>query len=506
MIKDMTKATRFIAITFLLAFVTFFCQKNLFLSGDVAVLLHETGLFLKGGKYVTHFFETNPPMIFYLYAPVYALNQFLFINMISAVQIYIILIALVSVAFCCMLIKKIIKKEDYFIANVFLYTLLFVFLFLPIGEFGQREHIFLILMMPYLLAAVCFVQNKKINVFYACLIGVMAGLGVGLKPYFLMPFILVEIYLMIKKRSLWSWLRIESIVCASLLAIYLTSVFLFQENYIKIMMPIISRLYFSSIHEPWSIIFSKLTVVFCLFVAGYYFFYNKNKYSELTAILMWALVGMILAFMIPRAAWFYHVIPAFGVACLLASFYISMPLLPYVHNKLLTKRDICICIVSGLLVFCIPLWHIYLSFENHFAYNQKSSLVQLVKYIHTSPYKSSVYCFSANTTGDCFPLVYLIQSYFAGRSPFFWWLPGILIAEKNHLAVPDKDFLIESVADDLNSFQPAMIVINKENEKMILKEGFNFIDYLSKNRKFLTAWKHYVYLTQIGHYQIFRRV
>ncbi len=502
----MNKATYFGMFTLLFAVASFFLQTTIFLNSDVALLLHETRLFMMGGNYVTDFFETNPPMIFYLYSPAQVIHFLFSLNIDTAVHGYIILLALLSVVCCYHLINRIIKKEDSLVAYSFLYTLLFVLFFMPAVEFGQREHLFLIIMIPYLLAAVCAAMNQKINPVFAFLLGAMMGIGVGLKPYFLLPLIFMEVYLILIKRRFWGWVRVESLVCASVLVIYLISILLWQMNYIKVLLPLINHLYFSSIQETWTDIFLRPTVYFCLTVVGFYFFQSKKKYRELLTMLWVALVGMILAFIMARAAWFYHVIPAMGLACLLISLYGSLFILSSVHKRSLAKKDLMILAVSIMLVFFIPLQDMFILFKHHMTRKSHSSFSQLIDKINEFPSNSSVFCFSVVTTADCFPLVYLTHNYFGSRMPFFWWLRGMLQAEKDHLPVLDKEYLIDSIADDLNHYRTQLIIINVKQAKLVFGEDFDYIAYLSQNKNFRNAWKHYDYVTQVNDvFQIYKR-
>jgi hypothetical protein len=57
-------------MTFCMAFIAYLLQAHMLLSSDVAALMDEGQRMWAGGKYVSDFFETNPPMAMYLYFPV----------------------------------------------------------------------------------------------------------------------------------------------------------------------------------------------------------------------------------------------------------------------------------------------------------------------------------------------------------------------------------------------------------------------------------------------------
>ncbi|MCD6039170.1 MAG: hypothetical protein K0S27_570 [Gammaproteobacteria bacterium] len=502
------------SIVCLLGLLAYFIQSLGLLNSDAASLLYDTKLLLAGGHYVKDFFETNPPLILYIYSPVILLEKLTLFNLASLFRIYVIFSAIISIACCATLLNWVCaKKEEHLIFEVFVYMLAFILLFLPANEFGQREHFLMIFMLPYLFSAVLAAKSKKIPFFFACLIGLMGGFGFGLKPYFLGSVILIELYFIFSKRQLFAWVRVESVACILVLIVYLASIFIFQPNYINTMLPLISHLYFVSIKESWPTIFYRPSVIFCFLVWAYYFFiFHKNSQSELVTILMLALTGMIIAFIVPRSAWYYHVLPAFGLACLLASFYICHALTVPLNEGMLSKIDVFVIIAASFFVFSIPLEYAFLNTEKAILEKNNSDFRLLTAYINSLPVFRSLYCFSSNTTRDCFPLIYQTHSEFASRFPLFWWLRGLIKIENNGGAKPlplflaqDKKYLIDAIADDLTQHHAKIVIINNLLTTWELGSNFNFISYFSTNKKFRTAWRSYHYLASIGIYTLYVR-
>ena len=116
------------------------------------------------------------------------------------------------------------SKSHVYLYCVF-YTLLLVTFYLPMYAFLQREYLLFIFIMPYLLLAALRIENKSIHPLASFFIGLFAGLGFAIKPFFLVTLVLVELCVMIKTRNFFSWLRIEPFVIASVLVVYLISVF-----------------------------------------------------------------------------------------------------------------------------------------------------------------------------------------------------------------------------------------------------------------------------------------
>lgn len=494
-----------------LAVMAYIVQSMLFLNADVASLLFDTKLFLAGGTYAKDFFETNPPMIFMIYSPASILSDLTSFDITICIRVYIIFLSLISLICCWTLLNKVIENDDYRLRYAIIYTLTFLFLLMPADEFGQREHMLMILIMPYLFGVVASFQNKRINIFLACYIGFTAGMGFGLKPYFLPALVFIEFYLIIAKRNLFGWVRVESVICASILVIYLAFVYFFHPNYFNIMLPLISHLYYVSIKQSWLIIFTRPLVIFCLMVVGYYcFFYHKKQYyRELTQVLVLALIGMILAFIIPLAAWRYHVFPAVAVSCVLITIYIFQVFSVKLNNGSLSTKEIIFLAMAG---FVFPIYSFFTDMTNAIKYKRENKLYLLIKSINDSKIHS-IYCFSSHTTGYCFPLVYMANKEFAGRFPFFWWLRGLIKLEKKspEYALPafiqqDKNYLIEAIANDLNDYRPDLIVIHENDEKIAVGDNFSYIAYFSENKQFQEAWKHYSYSQSAGGVRFYKRI
>ena len=183
--------------------LAFVVQNNLFIHADVSYLMHVSQMLLAGGRYGFEFFETNPPMILYLSMPPLWLADISGMPLDTCFRLYVLTLAALSLSTSFYLIGKIITNRfiHYFITCI----VMFVILFLPSNQFGQREHIYLILITPYVFASACALTKIKIDLRLSLLVGVAAGLGFCMKPYFLLPLILIESYFFYYYRRLFGW-------------------------------------------------------------------------------------------------------------------------------------------------------------------------------------------------------------------------------------------------------------------------------------------------------------
>lgn len=469
-------------------------QSQLLLSGDVSYLMQAAEQLSLKERYATHIFETNPPLILYLYMPAVWLIKHVSWTPVFALRSYVLILSLLSAAQSYVFLKKLINPEEKQVFYAVFITLLFAFFILPLDSFGQREHLLMILIMPYLLLQALNLENKYVAKTVRVLVGFVAALGFALKPFFLIPWMLIELGVIIKRRSLRALFRIESSLIVGVVILYFFSILLFQPEYIKIIWPLVQHYYFPFAKETWSLLFSPPYVMFCIAIAGSYcFFYAYDQYANISLIGWLALIGFIVAFLCVRTSWYYHVLPALSLAYLMVALWLSQ----YLRFSPFKIGD---GIVMGFVILAIlgvPLYNGFLMLHYKKAMAHQSAALAIARYINSKPGPHSLFCIPIGTA-DCFPLVYLTHGVYHSRFPSLWWYRGLRKTVGN--TILDQHYLLASLADDLKINQPHWIIFNES----IFKND-NMLDYFSQNEAFREIWKSYHYKTTIEAYQIYEK-
>jgi len=131
-------------------------QWHIFLNWDVSLLMHTADRLLQGGQYGIDFFDTDPPLILYLYAiPVLWAKWFsLPFNITNF--LYTFIISIISLLLCHYSLRRIeISHPTMYSRSILLPAIAFAFLFPPAMDFAQREHLTVMLTLPYLLLIAC---------------------------------------------------------------------------------------------------------------------------------------------------------------------------------------------------------------------------------------------------------------------------------------------------------------------------------------------------------------
>lgn len=294
-------------------------QSNLLLNHDVGWLLEAAKRLLAGGSYTQDFFENNPPLILYLYYPPVITTKLFSISIIDVFRYYIFLLAALSLVICHFFIRKIFSTQDAALSNLFTIMLAMVMLIYPMTDFGQREHLLVILSMPYFLLMSYKLQANTVSLFLAAIIGLLAGLAFAIKPYFLAALLLVEIYFVYSKRSLLASLRTENFVIAIILFLYSALIIFRHADYLFVVMPYALKFCYFGTKLPWRTVLIYAPALFCIYMVIFYIMQrHDNPYKKLGDVLVVAMVGFLISYAVQRVHYAYHFLPAISLSLLIA--------------------------------------------------------------------------------------------------------------------------------------------------------------------------------------------
>ncbi len=189
---------------------------------DQMWLLYAAGLMLHGAQpYGPQIFETNPPLILWLSAVPAALAPILHLPDTAIGKLLVLLLELATATLCVRLLSQ-PKLRGSQVPTVSsstlglltpppasetwgtpaLYILLFAYItavaVLPARDFGQRDHLLTLFLLPYLAAAASRAANLPIPRPLAYLTGTLALLGLALKPHQLLIPLAVELWLLLQ--------------------------------------------------------------------------------------------------------------------------------------------------------------------------------------------------------------------------------------------------------------------------------------------------------------------
>ena len=163
---------------------------------DVAALLDYSGRWVAGERLYVDLIDENLPLTFVLHAIPVLTAHLLPGDATFWFTAWVVLGVAISFVACRRLVR-LVPSADHALTEALLPpVLLFLFTVLPNEHFGQREHLMFVAAAPYLIASMARAESVSMAHRSAIAIGIAAGLGFALKPYYLAIPAAVEIYLL----------------------------------------------------------------------------------------------------------------------------------------------------------------------------------------------------------------------------------------------------------------------------------------------------------------------
>ncbi|MBX6365829.1 MAG: hypothetical protein IRZ00_18430 [Gemmatimonadetes bacterium] len=194
-------------------------------NNDVSWFLHVGRRLLAGDRMFVDVVEVNPPLIVWLAAAAAALASVLHVPSTRLFSILVCGLAGVSVWLCYLVARHRWGRSR---ALTLAAAASLALLALPGYDFGQREHLMVAFVLPYLVGAAVRLDGGDAGGWWT---GALAGIGFALKPYFLPTWIGIE--LLTARRGARRFVRPESVAILAVFAAYAVAVLALEPDYIR---------------------------------------------------------------------------------------------------------------------------------------------------------------------------------------------------------------------------------------------------------------------------------
>lgn len=479
------------------------------INGNSSWLMHLAQRLLAGGKYYQDFFETNPPISIYLYVPVLTIAKVLGLGLTVSLYIYGYAIAVMSLGLSGFLSHKIFPTAKN-LTYLLIVALLFAYTILPSVAFGEREHIAIMLIVPYVFYNMLRLSGGRINWGLACIIALLAGIGFIIKPYFILPLVMLELYVWLNtkgKKLNWA----PEIVIGLVYLSYAVVIFGWHQEYLKIMLPFNWHFYalaYSYCKVKWYIFFIDYLTVFVEGILIFYLIWRRySSYKVHYDILALVILGFaIIGFFTP--AWYYHALPMVMLSCLLIA-WLLWDFFHVIYGSTLVQSRVKIII---LIMFIVAVWYlpIRVVFDNYvstrYAVKHHAAMPELVKFFKQYP-NARIFAFSF-----CYYPVYPLVDYANVVAPARFLslelLVGILKDMKNHpaFAMQQQQMFNQMVQHDLQRYSPDFVFVDTYWSRYLVGDkNFDFIKYYSQYPWFVQWWRQYHWVKHIGQEDIYAK-
>lgn len=226
------KGNRFFLLLIALAFVISILNKAYFWSGHPLLTYPDQSAYFAMAEMITQgklpyidFFEWNPPLIMYLnLIPVFC-SRLLHIPAALAMNFSVLVLSAISSLISLRVAYKYSSRQNFLVLLPMIFAAAYFSQELLINS-GEREHLFVLCYLPFfVLRSIVWKSDTNseppISKFDALQCGILAGIGMALKPQFVASAAIVELFFFFQFRSLKSLARPEINAVLSVFAAYL---------------------------------------------------------------------------------------------------------------------------------------------------------------------------------------------------------------------------------------------------------------------------------------------
>lgn len=287
---------------------------------------------LGGTKLYAEIWEVNPPLWFWSALPSQWLAQHTGIAWQSLLMGQVLLLGAMSAWLVARLIHspRMVDQAAMMLAQFWLVTIV------PLADIGQREHLALIVSLPYAVLIARRHEAVPVSSLMAVGVGLLGAYGFALKHYFVVIPLMLEIWLLLNLRGNWRPWRPELIVLAVSALIYAVSVMLFAPEFLTVMVPMVRMAYDGFKVSPIMVV-AQPWVMFWL-ATGIFLYSQRHNLSRkemrdrhaFFQVFMIVASGFAFAYFLQQKGWFYQSVPvtgalAMGLALVLMTSFRQMP-------------------------------------------------------------------------------------------------------------------------------------------------------------------------------------
>jgi hypothetical protein len=299
---------------------------------DQMWLLYVTDRVLHGTRlYGPEMLESNPPLIVWLLCPVEIAARFLHLQFTFVFKFCVVVLEALVALWSARLLRYMREPLGTSCFWPLLFGFICVFGVLPARDFGQRDHLLALMLLPYLVteatAAESFPATPSIPRWVRIAAGIVAGIGVSLKPHHLLVPVAIEGMLLLRlalRRDGDRGSRVGEASVGTLLlpaelvalfatcAAYVGAIRIFTPAYLTAVLPLLRATYWAigPLSVPQLIAQSgQLHVlagaaILMLFVGG------RRTGSWLVIILLVGGAASTAAYYLQGTGWYYQQLPA----------------------------------------------------------------------------------------------------------------------------------------------------------------------------------------------------
>ena len=484
-----------LTIAFLIIFICTLCQLNGYLNLDTSWLITASQRLLSGETLNNSFVETNPPLIVYITALAVNFGSFFGLEAVSSFIVFISALSGLSL----WLTAKYEKDNAVFLG------LVFALVAMPTVTFGQREHLLVILTLPYFYLLIT--GEKRSN-----LITIMAAIGFAIKPFFVIYWAAFALADAVYNKKFTQIFRTENFIIGGIIAVYVAYLVFVEKTYVNEILPMLVK-YYAGINFPMNRVLKEVGINFFFASAVFWVIICYNR-PLINKKIVFAIIGLSVScinMILQQKIWTNYLLPIsfFGV---LLNIFILESLIKNYRDLLWNK----VCFVIAGLILAVSIFPAIVGNYKVAAKYKDENTEKMIAILNQNAAGKMVYSLSFDL-GALFPAVTYSDALYKGKYPHLWMLPGMyldngkdkndeIIYRKEGERTVDEMHMIASVLGDLAHNPPTIIIVTdrKYSNQAVGDFSFDFIKYFSQSYEFKDIFKDYKKIGRVGDHDIYK--
>jgi hypothetical protein len=485
------------------------------LQPDTAWLLYAAEHMLDGARPYVDLVEINPPLILWLDALPVMIARIVGLPSALVFNTMVLALVLLSTVWCERLLEYLLPTR---IALRHYVALLILFALAPLsrGDFGQREHLFVALAMPYILLTAVRTDGLSVGRWHALCVGAAAGLGIALKPYFMLLWVCLEAAVLLAGPKRRPRFREESLAVVGVGVVYILSVVEWTPEYFQVVRTMAGPYYtFLSNSLQTTALLGDGAQLPIIAMLAYFTLRADTERRFLWSVLAWATSALWLAAVLQHKGWRYHFYPALALSVILCGLMaVDRRCLPVGKVRRLYAA-VCLALVIGVVLVTTGASTRQILDPKNPRYDADPDVSLLLPRV--AKHAGSHVLMLSWSAASAFPLMTYGGVENASRFNHLWilgalywkdlWQAGALRYRTREEMPQLERYLNDAVVEDMTRTKPSMIIVLRpgiDSPAWGLRR-LDFLGYFRRDPRFARLFEEFTYDGQVREYWLFRR-
>jgi hypothetical protein len=482
------------------------------LNHDVAWYLHAAGRELAGDRLYVDLIETNPPLIVWLSLVPQFLARSAGVSAILALRLLMFGLVAASLLTTRSALLRVLPDRPGACRVVLLLSLL-ILLPLPGYDFAQREHLLLTLFLPSLVMASGRAKGSHLAGALPWVVGIMAGVGLSLKPHFILPWIAIEAYLGVR-RGWRIWIRPEALAVVVVGLTYAVALATITPEYLQLIRWA-GPLYSASGRAPFAQLASEPGVALAILaLIGFLALRSKGDEPELLDLILVADLGFLGIALLQDKGYSYHFYPPLALAVMLIGLLAAGSLEALDRGSRLIVVTMRGALITLLLLVAAVRVQESMLWRGRPG-KSDTSLGRMIRVVEAQGQGGKIFTFSTAVAAG-FPVVTYGGGGWASCHPALWFLPAfnswdrganLVVAYHPLTAMGENErFLFDSVVARLLTDQPTLLFVDETGTPLAFEgRAFDYLGYYAQDPRFVAFLREYEPFTRVDQFRVYRR-